>query len=1084
MDHGQSGVHIYCSFLPPDSLLDVVGETDSSQEVNHGYIFWAVAQDFVHDILREGFRPKHRRSIPVAVDVNEAKSRYRSKDPSGTPRVIRIRMELARAEGFHVFEHDRGLSLHMPHMAEKVSPNLLELADSQIAQPTGINTLCTPPGITDAKNTQALMDVPAPEVPSEDCIPQKPADQDMEVAGDKGTASECPEFPRMKQGRNMLLYLRTGEGSDQKRWVQGRIVEGGTSRTEVRVQVKLGKLSLAQHICLNSSRVLEFYHPDACQLADTEAVQAAQVRALHASLSPGGELRNNQNVFKHPPSISSLKLGRTTLAKSFIVPDGQMPQNGKADFFKRLDAFLKNAPTQDAAGKERVALPRPKPKTGDTVRCFAVFECQAAIPCPCGESDFDVIAMGSISDDRPGHYHLWDECNGKDVYKKYGSEMYLYACHGHDLTIGKLHFDMFDLKEYSHYGAPVLKARGIDLYLFYEWYKQSGNDLGQGRWILGQKVAKCPMATSLEMSDFLGMTEITTITSSEGWPPWPPNTTRLRLNEGLRDVIEDEFKDLFECAGLHRQDRQEFKIRHGEHIWAFGSNPAGQEHIATLRGYSEEVPRDGWKGIVIVKPEGRRFASSVVMARKCRGDGFESLERKSTRPTKGCLGTSSSGLGQETCHFQSEAIFIEPYDPSNPEHQLMGEHKSRECPECFKLGDRCSKLAAMNRGNCQSVLELWMRGRIFHATEGGLETTITFEGIQVRVFCYPDVFAYEKDVWELGQKALASSNNKNMFDAAFRLLTDRTLGDEPNSLAHVLLLLSNVTKPKPTNLQAELVKETKALKQKPADPDPLELGEDTWKASAAVNAAVSAEVVNVLTQTVTADVEQQGEHLRQKNAIAEVLKEQFGFNSQQKTGDPHGWITFALKKAKEWKGLEVDECYHGTSMTALAPILLEGLKKPKSKADRAHGQHGSKSQETIYLSPSWHYSAHPVYSPLHMMGSGPNAFQMVFKCEVLRGQYRTQSATFGGKHWPKEVRIDPERDTLENLEYLVEDEGTVRLKEVMFRKFGNGADPAIFGDLPPKLLVDGRPKLEYRWTEMLQEDFKARGFYLSGHQHA
>ena len=117
----------------------------------------------------------------------------------------------------------------------------------------------------------------------------------MEVAGDKGTASECPEFPRMKQGRNMLLYLRTGEGSDQKRWVQGRIVEGGTSRTEVRVQVKLGKLSLAQHICLNSSRVLEFYHPDACQLADTEAVQAAQVRALHASLSPGkGKLKHSQ----------------------------------------------------------------------------------------------------------------------------------------------------------------------------------------------------------------------------------------------------------------------------------------------------------------------------------------------------------------------------------------------------------------------------------------------------------------------------------------------------------------------------------------------------------------------------------------------------------------------------------------------------------------------------------------------------------------------------------------------------------------------------------------------------------------------
>ena len=286
MDHGQSGVHIYCSFLPPDSLLDVVGETDSSKEVNHSYIFWAVAQDFVHDILLEGFRPKHRRSIPVAVDLNEAKSRYRSKDPSGTPRVIRIRMELARAEGFHVFEHDRGLSLHMPHMAEKVSPNLLELADSQIAQPTGINTLCTPPGITDTQDTQVLMDVPAPEVPSE-AQPEKPADQDTEVAGDKGTASEDPKFPRMKQGRDMMLYLRSGDGSDQKRWVQGRIVEGGTSSAEVRVQVRQGKLNIAEEVFLDNTRVIQFKHPDAYQLPGVEMVQAAHVRDLHSYLLPG-----------------------------------------------------------------------------------------------------------------------------------------------------------------------------------------------------------------------------------------------------------------------------------------------------------------------------------------------------------------------------------------------------------------------------------------------------------------------------------------------------------------------------------------------------------------------------------------------------------------------------------------------------------------------------------------------------------------------------------------------------------------------------------------------------------------------------
>ena len=82
------------------------------------------------------------------------------------------------------------------------------------------------------------------------------------------------------------------------------------------------------------------------------------------------------------------------------------------------------------------------------------------------------------------------------------------------------------------------------------------------------------------------------------------------------------------------------------------------------------------------------------------------------------------------------------------------------------------------------------------------------------------------------------------------------------------------------------------------------------------------------------------------------------------------------------------------------------------------------------------------------------------------------------------LRIDPELDSLEDLEYLVDDEGTLRLKEVMFRQFGRDADPNVYGDLPPRLRVDDRPGLEYRWTEMLQEDFRARGLYLSGHEHA
>lgn len=209
---------------------------------------------------------------------------------------------------------------------------------------------------------------------------------------------------------------------------------------------------------------------------------------LSGYLSGGGLTARVRDIFKDPPAVESLKLGTTTLQKCIIVPNGQVPENGKADFFKRLEACLAR-PLMIVT----VASPQRQPQIGDTVRCFAVFECQSDKPSPCSSGDrqlhFDVQSTNGADDDRLGHYHLWDICNGKDVYKKYGSNMYLYMCHGHDLQVGDLHFDMFDMTEYTHCGAPVLKARGVHLYLFYEWYKHPNNRLGQGRWVLGEKAA-------------------------------------------------------------------------------------------------------------------------------------------------------------------------------------------------------------------------------------------------------------------------------------------------------------------------------------------------------------------------------------------------------------------------------------------------------------------------------------------------------------------------------------------------------------------------------------------------------------------
>lgn len=239
--------------------------------------------------------------------------------------------------------------------------------------------------------------------------------------------------------------------------------------------------------CCNEGKLYHEYHEDMYCFVTCKRLLRGHYLISPWATSAGGNLRTNlQKIFKDPPSVESLKLGMTTLQKCFIVPEEHVPENGKAAFFKRLEAFLKRSPVRGAADL-RAAFSQGH-DIGDVVRCFAVFECQADPPCSSGDGYFDVVRTdGDPDDPRLGFYHLWDICNGKDVYKKYGSEMYFYMCQGYDLKIGNLHFDMFDLKEYTHCDAPVLRARGVPLYLFYEWYETPGIALGRGRWILGQK---------------------------------------------------------------------------------------------------------------------------------------------------------------------------------------------------------------------------------------------------------------------------------------------------------------------------------------------------------------------------------------------------------------------------------------------------------------------------------------------------------------------------------------------------------------------------------------------------------------------
>lgn len=79
------------------------------------------------------------------------------------------------------------------------------------------------------------------------------------------------------------------------------------------------------------------------------------------------------------------------------------------------------------------------------------------------------------------------------------------------------------------------------------------------------------------------------------------------------------------------------------------------------------------------------------------------------------------------------------------------------------------------------------------------------------------------------------------------------------------------------------------------------------------------------------------------------------------------------------------------------------------------------------------------------------------------------------------MRIDPERDDFKDLEYLIEDPCDVSVTGVLFRKFGHGVDENIFGHLPKRLDVknpEKEPKVEYRWTKLLEEEYRKLGLFV------
>merc|ERR1712032_31576 len=145
---------------------------------------------------------------------------------------------------------------------------------------------------------------------------------------------------------------------------------------------------------------------------------------------------------------------------------------------------------------------------------------------------------------------------------------------------------------------------------------------------------------------------------------------------------------------------------------------------------------------------------------------------------------------------------------------------------------------------------------------------------------------------------------------------------------------------------------------------------------------------------------------------------------------PCGWQRIALRiddnYLRDWA-----VAYHGTPLARAIRILGEGLKPPGCQEDIVHGQALSPSRKTLYVSPAIEYAAHPAYAKF--ADAGDNTWlQAVLQLRVRPGSFKRCPGTLRGKHWPRDLRFDPNCPSWDGLEWLLESKSDVRVTGVLF----------------------------------------------------
>lgn len=195
---------------------------------------------------------------------------------------------------------------------------------------------------------------------------------------------------------------------------------------------------------------------------------------------------------------------------------------------------------------------------------------------------------------------------------------------------------------------------------------------------------------------------------------------------------------------------------------------------------------------------------------------------------------------------------------------------------------------------------------------------------------------------------------------------------------------------------------------------------------------------------------------------------------------PKGWMRMGVAAAGFQECKDWCVAYHGTKVKSVVGILMQGLQRPGEGGVKVrHGQAGSETKRTVYLSPSIEYAAHPVYSQFFSISRGLWA-QVVLQCRVKPGSFRVQGNTLLEEHWPSNVKFDENFPHNEALEWLVEDPQNIHVTGLMVREFGCKANKKLYGKLNRGVTEgtdpDGGP--EFEWTKIRVEDLRKRGQFV------